>query len=129
MRNLTQRIHALEGHTKDVLSVTWSPLNESLLASCSADRRAILWDLASIGAEQTAEDAEDGPPELLFVHGGHTSNISDLSWNPNCDGVLATTSEDNILQIWQPAGNILHEDEEGIQEVADNELEDDEPAK
>jgi hypothetical protein len=29
-----------------------------------------------IGEEQTAEDAEDGPPELLFIHGGHTAKIS-----------------------------------------------------
>lgn len=36
-----------------------------------------------IGEEQTAEDAEDGPPELLFIHGGHTAKISDFSWNPN----------------------------------------------
>jgi hypothetical protein len=28
------------------------------------------------GEEQTAEDAEDGPPELLFIHGGHTAKIS-----------------------------------------------------
>jgi hypothetical protein len=25
----------------------------------------------------------DGPPELLFVHGGHTAKVSDFSWNPN----------------------------------------------
>jgi hypothetical protein len=32
---------------------------------------------------QTKEEAEDGPPELLFQHGGHTSKVSDLSWSPN----------------------------------------------
>ena len=48
---------------------------------------------------QTPEDQEDGPPELLFVHGGHTSKISDFTWNPNDDWVVASVAEDNILQV------------------------------
>lgn len=48
---------------------------------------------------QTPEDAEDGPPELLFIHGGHTSKISDFSWNSNDDWVVASVAEDNILQV------------------------------
>ncbi len=48
---------------------------------------------------QSPEDAEDGPPELLFIHGGHTSKISDFSWNTNDDWVIASVAEDNILQV------------------------------
>ncbi len=48
---------------------------------------------------QSAEDAEDGPPELLFIHGGHTSKISDFSWNASDDWVVASVAEDNILQV------------------------------
>ena len=48
---------------------------------------------------QTNEDAEDGPPELLFIHGGHTSKISDFAWNPSDDWVVASVAEDNILQV------------------------------
>ena len=48
---------------------------------------------------QSPEDAEDGPPELLFVHGGHTSKVSDFAWNPTDDWVVASVAEDNILQV------------------------------
>ena len=48
---------------------------------------------------QTPEDAEDGPPELLFIHGGHTSKVSDFAWNPTDDWVIASVAEDNILQV------------------------------
>ena len=48
--------------------------------------------------EQAPEDAEDGPPELLFIHGGHTSKVSDFAWNPSDDWVVASVAEDNILQ-------------------------------
>jgi hypothetical protein len=45
--------------------VQWSPFNEPVLASCGADRRLHVWDCSRIGEEQTQDDAEDGPPELL----------------------------------------------------------------
>ncbi len=34
-----------------------------------------------------------------FIHGGHTSKISDFTWNPNEPWVVASVSEDNILQV------------------------------
>lgn len=64
MRNLSTKLHSLEGHTMDVTGLQWHPHEESVLASSSADRRIIFWDLSKIGEEQTPEDAEDGPPEL-----------------------------------------------------------------
>ena len=33
--------------------------------------------------EQSADEAEDGPAELLFIHGGHTAKINDIGWNAN----------------------------------------------
>jgi histone-binding protein RBBP4 len=76
----------------------------------------MLWDLRLTGAEQSAEDAADGPAELLFVHGGHTSRVCDFGWNP-CPGgewMLASTAEDNILQIWQIAENIYQDVDEAV---------------
>ena len=70
------------------------------------------WYLCRIDEEQTPEDAEDGPPELLFIHGGHTSKISDFSWNPCEDWVISSVAEDNILQIWQMAENIYHDEDD-----------------
>lgn len=60
--------------------------------------------------EQTPEDAEDGPPELLFMHGGHTSKVNDFSWNPNYEWCLGGVSEDNVMQIWSPAEDIYAEE-------------------
>jgi histone-binding protein RBBP4 len=65
-----------------------------------------------IDEEQTPEDAAEGPPELLFIHGGHTSKISDFSWNPCEDCVIASVAEDNILQIWQMAENIYKDEDD-----------------
>ena len=100
-RNMKEKLHSFEGHSDEVFQVNWAPHSESILSSCSADRRVNVWDMSKIGQEQSEEDAVDGPPELLFIHGGHTSKISDFSWNPNDPWVIASVAEDNILQMWQ----------------------------
>lgn len=87
----------------------WAPFNEHILGSSGADRRVHLWDLSRIGQEQSAEDAEDGPPELLFVHGGHTAKVSDFNWSssPNDEWTIASVAEDNILQVWQMGSDMF----------------------
>ncbi|KAF5401887.1 Chromatin assembly factor 1 subunit [Paragonimus heterotremus] len=111
LRNLRLKLHSFESHRDEIFQVQWSPHNETILASSGTDRRLHVWDLSKIGVDQTAEDAEDGPPELLFIHAGHTAKISDFSWNANDPWTICSVSEDNILQIWQMAENIYNDDE------------------
>lgn len=114
LRNLNMKLHSFESHTDDVLQVSWSPHYETIFASAGTDRKVNVWDLSKIGDEQTPEDAEDGPPELLFIHGGHTNKVSDFSWNQNEQMVLCSVAEDNIMQIWQMAMNIYAEEENDV---------------
>ena len=126
LRSLRSKLHSFEAHTEDVYQVSWSPFNETILASASLDRRVNIWDISRIGAEQDPEDAEDGPPELLFIHGGHTAKVADFSWNLNEQWIMASVAEDNIIQVWQMAENIYADadDEEGDgEEIADDDLE------
>jgi hypothetical protein len=34
-----------------------------------------------INEMQPKEELQDGPPELLFLHAGHTSRVSDICWS------------------------------------------------
>ena len=70
IRSPGKKLHTFESHTDEVLHLSWSPHNPTIFASASSDRRINIWDLHRIGEEQTPDDQEDGPPELLFVHGG-----------------------------------------------------------
>lgn len=110
LRKPKTSLHTFSSHTGAVLQVEWSPDYETVLASSADDKRLMVWDLLRIGDEQAEEDAEDGPPELLFVHGGHTAKISEFSWNPIEPWVIASVAEDNILQIWQVAESIYRDD-------------------
>jgi WD40 repeat protein len=117
LRNLKLKLHSFESHTEEVMMIQWHPQNEAVLGSIASDRRLHVWDLSKIGEEQSAEDAEDGPPELLFVHGGHTQKVSDFSWNPNMSWAVASVSEDNILQVWKMAQNIYDDQEVDVPEA------------
>ncbi|KAG9296065.1 hypothetical protein G9A89_011917 [Geosiphon pyriformis] len=114
LRNPKLKLHSLQNHEAEVIQVSWSPNEETIIASASGDRRVMVWDISQIGAEQTAEEAEDGPPELLFVHGGHTNKVSEFSWNPHIPWVIASAAEDNIIQVWQPSRHIYMIDESEI---------------
>lgn len=47
-----------------------------------------------------------------FVHGGHTNKVSDFAWNYNDPWVIASTAEDNILQVWQMTSSIYEDEDE-----------------
>lgn len=72
----------------------------------------IFFVFCRIGEEQSPEEAAEGPLELLFIHGGHTSKIYDFSWNPCEDWITASVAEDNIIQIWQMADHIYNDEGE-----------------
>ncbi|KAE8703158.1 WD-40 repeat-containing protein MSI1 [Hibiscus syriacus] len=114
MRKLTVPLHVLSSHSGEVFQVEWDPNHETVLASSGDDRRLMIWDLNRIGEEQLEIelDADDGPPELLFAHGGHKAKISDFSWNKNEPWVISSVAEDNTLQVWQLAESIYRDDDD-----------------
>merc|ERR1712238_120431 len=102
-------------HDADVNGIAFNPKLEMTFATASSDHTVAIWDLSRTGKEQSAEDAEDGPPELLFVHGGHTAKVSDFSWNAQHPWLVASVSEDNVLQVWQMAEELYLEDDDEIE--------------
>ena len=43
------------------------------------------------------------------MHGGHTAKVLDIGWNPNERFMMATSAEDNIVQVWQMAYEIYYD--------------------
>lgn len=64
MRNLKTKLHTVEAHKASVIKIEWNPHDVCILGSASYDRRINFFDMSKAGEEQTAEEAEDGPPEL-----------------------------------------------------------------
>lgn len=118
MRKLNNVLYKMAGHEQMISRVEFCPTSERFIASCGGNRSVLLWDLYSIGKEQTPEDASEGPPELLFSHCGHLDVVNDISWNPNpgFEHMIASVSDDNQLHLWCMSktvyGNSESEDEE-----------------
>ena len=108
LRNLKSKLHIFKHHKNDVTGVKWNPNIMSILTSFSSDRRVNIWDLSNIN--KSFDD--DGPSELLFTHGGHTSNVSDFDWNNDEELLCVSTSDDNIIQLWEMANYLYFKDNE-----------------
>ncbi|CAL8100321.1 unnamed protein product [Orchesella dallaii] len=109
MRNMSRKVHSLEFHRAEVMQVQWSPHNGSILASTGKDNRVFIWDLAkSVKGDPQSQIADDDPApnELVFIHGGHVSNVNDISWNLHETGMISSVTEDNILQVWKVAEDL-----------------------
>ena len=107
MRHSAAPLHTLRNHHDSVIQVVWAPFDDHVLASGSADRRINVYDLSRRGG------GEEGD-ELLFMHGGHTDKVGEISWNgvEEEEWMIASVADNNILQVWQMAANIREGDEE-----------------
>ena len=77
-------VRALTGHTDSVFAVVFSP-DRSLVATCSGDQTARLWDAAT---------------GLIFCTlTGHARAVNGVAFSP--DGtLLATSSIDQAARLW-----------------------------
>lgn len=106
MRAPSTPLNVFMHHTGEVYQVAWSRHSETILASSATDKRVLVWDLSLIGDEQSADEANDGPPELLFSHSGHTGRIAEFSWSHEDPWLIASVADDNIIQFWQMSKTI-----------------------
>lgn len=86
-----------------VYQVRWNPSNTKQFGACSGDGAVRVWDISKTGSQfETEDDAEDGPPELAFVHSGHTDAVSDFQWDNGYKNTLVSVADDNICMFWRP---------------------------
>lgn len=101
-------LHVMAGHEDNITNLQWADYQDGILVSSGEDRKLIYWDINKIGNEQTPDDAEDGVPEKLFVHGGHRSIINDFSLHPSIPWLTVSTEEENYTQIYKPTDKITN---------------------
>eukprot|EP00826_Nyctotherus_ovalis_P018351 TRINITY_DN15490_c0_g1_i5.p1 TRINITY_DN15490_c0_g1~~TRINITY_DN15490_c0_g1_i5.p1 ORF type:complete len:298 (+),score=61.32 TRINITY_DN15490_c0_g1_i5:189-1082(+) len=78
------------GHTGEVLSIDFNPLNEFLMATGSADHSTGIWDLRNLQIKQCSLDK-------------HKGEVLASMWSPNNETVLATAGQDRKVLVWDLA--------------------------
>ncbi|CAE7480618.1 lin-53 [Symbiodinium natans] len=115
-------MRTLPGHKGEVLQIQWCPAvgakfaeisASNLLATCSQDGDAIIWNLAPRPCDVGDEgDEDDQAPEVCFIHSGHRQGMLDFDWTSMEDLLMCSVGEDCTLQVWKPSLSVLEEDEE-----------------
>lgn len=92
-------------HKGAITAIQFNPLDESIVAVASEDNTVTLWDL-SVEADdeeikqqrQEANELEQIPPQLLFVH--WQKEVKDVKWHKQIPGCLVSTGADG-LNVWK----------------------------
>ncbi len=87
-----QQLSIQTGHSAIIYDLEYSP-DGSLLASCGADNKIILWDLLS--------------GKQMNILSGHQKAVNAISIHPT-KKIIASVSDDGTLKIWKyPTGKLL----------------------
>lgn len=76
----------LEGHQGGIYSVSYSPLDNSLLASAGADGRIKVWDVVK--------------SELLWTVLAHADHATSVDWSPREPLTFASSGWDRKMRLW-----------------------------
>ncbi|KAJ8413989.1 hypothetical protein AAFF_G00065870 [Aldrovandia affinis] len=119
------RIHVLQGHRGEVLSVRWSPRYEHILATASADSGVRLWDVRKASGSLFTLDQHNGEKSKASTEAANTAHNGRV--NGLCftgDGLhLLTTGTDDRMRLWNSAtgentlvnyGKVANESRKGL---------------
>ncbi|XP_066567519.1 DNA excision repair protein ERCC-8 [Amia ocellicauda] len=99
------RIHILQGHRGEVLSVKWSTRYEHILATASTDSQVRLWDVRKASGSLFTLDQHNGEKSKAAseaANTAHNGRVNGLCFS--CDGLyLLTIGTDDRMRLWNSA--------------------------
>eukprot|EP01113_Clastostelium_recurvatum_P048040 TRINITY_DN865_c0_g1_i3.p1 TRINITY_DN865_c0_g1~~TRINITY_DN865_c0_g1_i3.p1 ORF type:complete len:1250 (+),score=350.23 TRINITY_DN865_c0_g1_i3:202-3951(+) len=100
LRNVYTPVKYLEGHTRGVWGVSWSPFDNKLVVSCGKDNRTLCWHLDTASIKPGVDSAT--AQVLCDVETGSDPNTwnMDVQWSPRIPAVLSTTSLEGKVNIY-----------------------------
>lgn len=99
---------SVQASTTDVNVISWSSKISHLLASGHDDGSWGVWDLRSFGK---------GKPEPVAQYNFHQAAVTSIAFNPLDESIIAVSSEDNTVTLWDLA--VEADDEEIAQQKRD----------
>ncbi|KAG8920185.1 ribosome biosynthesis protein rrb1 [Tulasnella sp. 417] len=76
-------------HTSSVEDIQWSPSEQTVFASCSADRSVRIWDVRVKGRKN-----------VLGIMKSHESDVNVITWNKGTTYLLASGGDEGGIKIW-----------------------------
>jgi len=87
------------GHTGAVLDTDWNPFDDSVIASGSDDAKVMIW---RVPENFTLHTDADEPIDVAPIEklSGHTRKVGHVLFNPSAANVLASSSGDYTVKLW-----------------------------
>ncbi|KAL5110343.1 Coronin-1B [Taenia crassiceps] len=82
------------GHTSAVLDIQWCPHNNDVIASASDDCTVKIWEIPKGGI------GDEPLTESIATLIGHQRRVYLVVWHPTAQGVIASSSADNMTILW-----------------------------
>ncbi|KAJ2080465.1 Coronin-like protein crn1 [Coemansia sp. RSA 988] len=82
-------------HAGAVLDTEFSPFDDDIIASGAEDHQAMVWRVPG-----DLEEREENVTEPLLKLGGHGRKVGHVVWNPVAENVLAVSSSDYTVKVW-----------------------------
>ena len=95
----------LHGHQGSILDFEWSPFDDAMLATASEDTTIKIWsvpeewepiDIKGVNKSSPGGDITESMVDLV----GHTKKVNLLRFHPTANNVLASTSSDYTVKLW-----------------------------
>mmetsp|Transcript_35485 Transcript_35485/g.85618 ORF Transcript_35485/g.85618 Transcript_35485/m.85618 type:complete len:470 (-) Transcript_35485:333-1742(-) len=93
----------LHGHHGAILDFEWNPFDDSMLATASEDTTIKIWSIpddwepiGEKGASKAGSDITESMVDLV----GHAKKVNLLRFHPTASNVLASTSSDYTVKLW-----------------------------
>lgn len=75
------------GQSSKVVSLAWSPFQDSLLASAAYDQTVQVWDVEKA--------------QLVATYQGHSGRVFSVCWSPADSDVIFSGGEDSFVRCWK----------------------------
>ncbi|KAL8799916.1 MAG: hypothetical protein Q9182_005535 [Xanthomendoza sp. 2 TL-2023] len=97
---LPEQLPLFRGHKAVVLDTDWNPFDDSLIASGSDDGKAFVWRVPENFTLRTEEGEEPTDVAPVKQLSGHSRKVGHVLFNPAAANVLATSSGDYTVKLW-----------------------------
>ncbi|KAL6943109.1 hypothetical protein ACO0RG_002094 [Hanseniaspora osmophila] len=102
---LPDKLPLFRGHTAAILDTDFDPFDEQKIASASDDAKICIWEIPENFTLQSVDNAEevDDIEKPVQVLTGHSRKVGHILYHPIAKDVLASSSMDRTVRIWNVA--------------------------